>query len=450
VGSSNPKKVHCLNYSLNPRQFKFLVERFPEWHFVTRRSGTHDHPVSHTSTRIAAERLLDKLPRGTAASPKVYYDLHGNPSANEAYCRRHPEIRVVTIVELVTPRDYVRSSQKWGPEFAADGTARWITSSIRDFGLNPANHHIKIDGFISINTTYYYDQAEIAQLLAVFKCPYHALMHKFDKHFGDINDGEQHYEVRKQGSQNIVHQRNVLTGESYEHPNNTYWFEHDSFTWGAHGVGWDSHTITDELYHFIAVYCPAVQCRMSARCQDHAGVFDVVIPQHERATKKAQTQDEIANTRTVTIDFGSAKTRFAIRPQLVPFFGEMRSAVVHRARTSSQFADHVSRCKIKSKSIMATTSLQIEAQEIDDISLYSFFIDFQDQFGSAHGMMSQTIGNTIAADLLYREGAGYVSRGCFRALSSMLLAASDSKNIVQAVTRAGRAGVQHLERNRIT
>jgi len=447
--NATPKKVFTQKYTLDKEQFNYLSTTFPDWHFVSRGQQTHDHPIAHTSTRIAAERLLDDLPRGTAAEPKVYVDLNGNPSANEAYCARNTGIDIITIVTLITPRDYVRCATKWGPRMGPTGP-RWFEAYITDLVQAPWTLALKgVNGFISINTAYYYNKSEICDLLQVYRCPLYALMHRFTGYYGCINNGEQQYRVFRQGQLDQVIQTNTKTGEAYEHPNNNFWFEHDSLTVGQHGFGWDSHLVTPEIFKFIAVYCPAVQCNMSPRCMNMAGLNDVVLPDTTVSRPSAMSQQDIARSRTVVVELGTTKCAFEIEPQLVPFFGEMRKAVMHRARTAPQFADHVARCKIRSKSLMTDLKLDIDVQRLADIALASFFIDINDQVDAANALMSATMRKTLAADMLYKQGAGFIARSTFRTLTEMLLAAHDAKNVTQAVVRVTRAGIQQLEQRRV-
>jgi hypothetical protein len=439
---SVPKKVYSVPFSLKPDVLKYLISRFPEWFFVCRYAGTHDHPIAHISTRIAGERIMDKLVRGTPANPRVYIDLNGNPGANESYMARNPGIVIHTAVEAVTPKDYVRQVVKWGPQFNAAGQPRWHNISIRDIGLNIAGPFVGmvVHGFVSIHTTYYYDQAEIVRLLAAFRCPMYSAMHRFELHSGELNNGEQRYEKRERSSLTYVYQTNVATGAVYYHPDNRVWFDHDSLTVGEDGIGWDGNLLCDETFNFTIVYCPAVQCHMSEKCLSYAGVLKTTELDKD-PSHSAQSQALIAATNEVRVTLCGVTSTAPIQSSHVAFFGNMRTAVVGRARTSRQYMDHVSRCKIQAADKTRNKGLIIDAQQIDSIARLSFWIDFGDQVGADKIMIGSSYAQVIAADALYQQGGTHVLRNTMNTLASMLLTVADLHPVSKVVARAGRAGL---------
>jgi hypothetical protein len=440
------KKMFPLNYGLTPEEFKFLNGRFSEWFFVSTSSGSHDHPVAHTSTKIASRRLLDSLEKGTVADPKVYIDLHGNPYANEAYMARNPGIVIITFVELVTPKDYVRAATKWGPQFAADGTRRYWTTYIRDIPRDHANWGVIIDGFISIHTTYYYNADEIINLLSwAPQSKWHALMHRFDGHAGSLNMGEQRWVKSPSGSQNLVTQTNVKSGEAYQHPDNSWWFNHDSTAVNDDGMAWTTNLACDETFKITATYCPAVACKMSAKCVQIAPLMKALV----HTTAKAMTQDQIATGNRVTITLYGATSSMDIDPVHVPFFGEMRSTCISKSRNAKNYQDHVSRCKIRAKSLMSTSKVQLDAQQLSDIARFSFFIDFEDQYGADKSMFDSNYANVLCADPMYKNGSGAIMSGTLSLLTDMLMGAAEAKDMKMGVLKAARSGVQHLNRHKL-
>jgi len=431
------KKVFPLRYSLTPKKFDVLSKRFPEWQFVGAYGGSHDHPVAHTSTRLASERLLDNLPRGTRADPKVYYDLNGNPSANESYMRRHPEIKIVTVVELITPKDYIRKNTKWGPEFNVDGSPRWITTHIRDLpSVLGTQVGDSISGFISIHTAYYYDPSEMINLLSWAKhANLYALMHKFDGSHGLINDGEQEWVKFPFGSQNLVTQTNVVSGEKYQHPDNSWWYNHDSYAVGDLAMAWTTNTLCDESFILTVTYCPGVQARMSTACYQMAGVMGV----KTHSTAVAMAQHEIAEAQTVTMKLYGATFTMPIEARNVKLFGDLRRSVIGKARTAPAYKDHVSRAKVMTK------DKDIDAQHLADVIRFSFFIDYEDQYGSDSSMFSQAFVRTLMADPMYKSGTG-VTSGTLSALTDILMGAAAGRGIAQVVAKGAAAGVRHANR----
>lgn len=443
--SSNPKKVYSVRNTLKPDELKFLAGRFPEWFFVCISNSAHDHPIAHASTRIASERLMDRLPRGTVQDPLVYVDLHGNPGGNESYMARNPGIKIITVVEAVTPKDYIRMAVKWGDERDALGQVRWVRSSIRDI-VAPSSPlaDMRIAGFISIHTLYYYDQSEVVRLLSHFRCPLHAAHHRFSAVSGTLNNGEQAYVKRVRGSQTIVYQTNVLTQSMYDHPDNDVWFKYDSLTCGDDGVGWDHNLLCDETYRTMIVYVPRVQCEMSTSCLTHAGTLNrTALPRNPNLT--AQSQSDIARTNTVVIRVCDVVCTTPIESNHVAFFGDMRKHALGKARTAAQYSDHVSRCKIQLASREKTTGLSMDAQQLDEIARFSFFIDLPDQYSSNRSLFSAHYATIIAAHALSRDGqVVHVAVRGMHILCNMLLAAADSNGVSKALVKAGRSALNDL------
>lgn len=440
------KKMFPLDFGLTPKEFKFLNERFSEWFFVCNSSGSHDHPVAHTSTKIASRRLFDRLERGTVDNPKVYIDLHGNPCANEAFMKRTPGIVIITFVELITPKDYVRAATKWGPEFDDEGNRRYWTTHIRDIPRDHPRWGEIIDGIVSIHTTYYYDAGEVIALLKwARKAKWHALMHKFDGASGSLNMGEQVWVKTPSGSQTLVTQTNKKSGEAYQHPDNTWWYNHDSYAQGEDGMAWTMNLACDETFKFTITYCPGVACRMSTKCVQIAPLM----PVKKHSTAKAMSQDEIAITNTVVVQLYGATSRMDIEPHLVPFFGEMRTTCINKPRNVKNFNDHVSRCKIRAKSLMTSAGVEITAQQLSDFARFSFFIDFEDQYGADRSMFDQSYATVLFADPFYKNGSGVIATGTLSMLTDMLMQAADAKDIKMGAIKAARAGIQHLNKHKV-
>lgn len=448
---SVPKKVYSVPFTLKPDALKYLISRFPEWFFVCRFAGSHDHPIAHISTRIAGERIMDKLRRGTAANPLVYVDLNGNPGANESYMLRNPGLIIHTAVEAVTPKDYVRQVIKWGPQFKADGSARWHQISVRDIGYAIAGPFVgmKIDGFISIHTTYYYDNAEIVRMLSAYRCPLYSAMHRFELNCGEMNNGEMRYDKRIRGTTSSVYQTNVATGGTYYHPDNSVWFDCDSFTVGDDGVGWDANLLCDETFIFTIVYCPAVQCHMSEKCLTHAGVLPTTELRSD-PSHSAQSQSSIMATNEVRVNLCGVTSTCPISSHHVNFFGAMRTAMIGKSRTTKQLADHISRCKIQAADKTKNRGMLIECQQLDSIARQSFWIDFADQHGADRLMIGRSYATVINADALYREGGSHVLRNTMTTLASMVLTAADClahtdpTGITKAVVKSSRAGLTNF------
>lgn len=445
--SLTPKKVYSLNCTPNGDALKYLITVFPEWFFVCFRSATHDHPVAHTSTRIAGERLMDARVRGTVMFPKIYVDLNGNPSANERYMARNPGIKIISVVELITPKDHVRRLTKWGSRLDADGYPRWIVASLRDIGLGNCDElqGITIDGFISIHTLYYYDMAEIIRALNRHDCPLFAAHHRFEGGSGTMNNGEQSWVKRERSGEMYIYQTTTKTGSIYNHPDNSKWFDHDSAVYGEDGVGWDHNLLADEIFYTMVVPCPRVQCEMSESCLSHAGTLPRDKLSRSQNVKASSQADISRSNEVVLVVNNDVMCTAPIETHHINFFGEMRKTCIGKARTHAQYIDHVTRCKIRASSLEKSTSFRVDAQQLDEIARFSFFIDFDDQHCQDKVVFTAAHSQIVAANSIGRSGdfVKIAVKG-MHVLLQALLSVSDLHPTTAHLGRAARAGLKEM------
>jgi len=436
------KQVWPMHHSVSEAAMKILIHRFPEWHFISVNSASHDHPVAHYSTKIASERLMNKLPRGTADKPKVYIDLNGNPAANAAFMRRNPGITIVTLVECITPKDFINRATKWGPQVDEYGNTMWHDDvHVRDVPRELAAYKDVISGFVSIHTAYYYDPHEIAALLewspgSVF----YASMHRFDGMEGTINNAEQKWEKRPTPFGQLVNQRNEKTGECYEHPDNAWWYEHDSRTCGDKSFGWTMGELCEETYFFMATSVPVVQARMSSKCYENK------MPEEPISTGKAQSKQAMLAAKQVEVMLYGATLVAPIAPCHVDLFDKVRTSLIGKSRGPKQYEDHISRCKVAASGMMADKGVAIQAQQLSDLARLSFMIDFEDNYSHDSAMFSTSYVRRVQADHLYKQGNGLVSMGTLSLLSDMCMEAVDSKDLKMAGLKAIKCGVSALHR----
>jgi hypothetical protein len=442
VAKYSAKKVWPLYHSVDESKLKCLISRFPEWHFVSAYSASHDHPLAHYSTKLASERLMDKLPRGTLECPKKYIDLNGNPASNAKFMERNPGTIILTLVECITPKDFINRATKWGPKYGKDGEQLWYDDvHIRDIPDQLAGMGNTIDGFISIHTTYYYDAAEICRLLEwAPNAIYYSSMHKFGTMAGKLNAGEQAWEKRQNSFGLWVTQRNVKTGEAYEHPDNAWWYEHDSRICGDAAMGWTMGELCEETYFFMAVNVPVKQARMSPKCYENRPT------DRPTSTGAAQSKTHMMSSREVEVSMYGATVKAPIAVEHVELFDSMRKSVIGKSRGPKEFKDHVSRCKVAAKGNMSDSGVSIDAQQLSDLARLSFMIDFEDNYKGDSQMFSQAYATTIQADHLYKHGNGLVTMGTISVLSEMLMDAVESKNWQMAGIKALRSGLGAAQR----
>jgi len=436
------KQVWPMYHSVSEAEMKILIQRFPEWHFISVNSSTHDHPIAHYSTKIASERLMSKLPRGTPAAPKVYIDLNGNPPANAAFMRRNPGITIITLVECITPKDFINRATKWGPMIDERGNRLWYDDvHVRDVPRELAEFGDVISGFVSLHTAYYYDPKEVAALLdwapgSVF----YASMHRFDGMSGTINNKEQSWSKHPTSFGMRISQRNVKTGEEYEHPDNAWWYNHDSRTCEDISFGWTMGELCEETYFFMAVGVPTVQARMSSKCYDNR------MPVKPTSTGTAQSKQAMLLRREVEVSMYGAKVVAPIDPSHVDLFDKVRTSLIAKSRGPKQYEDHVSRCKVAASGMMADNGVAIEAQQLADLARLSFMIDFEDNYSHDSTMFSASYAKRVQSDHLYKQGNGLVSMGTLSLLSEMCMEAVESKDLKMAGLKALKCGVSALHR----
>jgi hypothetical protein len=241
------KVVWELDYGLTDVQFQQLSKRFPGVAFVQTGFDCHDHPIAHTSYRIVWENVMRKLKPGSLVA-----DVAGNPDHNERFNKRQAKrdrpIKVDTFCKVLSPKDSIRAKTRWGPPLV-DGVQRWEEMTVYDMYRNIENQDrfAKYDTFLFNHVLYYYTFAEINRLINLNQESVAiGTLHKLEGQNGTINCGEQAYE--KDFVTGRVLQRNVDTGESYEHPDPAPWFQKFSYADENGAMTWTINKGCDDTY----------------------------------------------------------------------------------------------------------------------------------------------------------------------------------------------------------
>jgi len=354
-----PRKVFRVPYALSKEKFEVLHKDFPTLHIVCG-GDYHDHPVAHTRTMVATWMLFEYV----LASRKRTLDLHGSPISNG----KHENVE--TVVEMCVPKDAVRKVTKWGP---SEG---FKEHTMRDITTHPSPETREwmgtFDQFVSVHTGYYYSMEEVTALLQHKEgSVLHMLMHRFSGEVGSLNDGEQTWFKRSVGeSLTEVVQTNVLTGEKYVHPDNSHWFESNSWAPapretedGMHhraGVAWTMNMVGPDTYRFTVTACEGRivandPCKVQLR---HAPVApradgDVKAIQRAGACSVQVGKDEVTLTVDAPVTYNKARMLVAGKP-----------------RGPKRFADHLAATKRIAKTENESTA------NIADVALASYFADF--------------------------------------------------------------------------
>lgn len=333
-----PKKVCPLNYSLDQSQFDTLIKLFPDWIFDTS-SGTHDHPIAHTTTMLRTYEIMHSFPRG-----HNIIDMHGNPAANSKY----PNLNITTVVELASPKDYIRQATKWSGHNYSIGTLE---------SLPELECFAETQTITSFHTLYYYKPSTIRDVLKSKQgLTMTALIHKLDK--TSINGDEQSLFYHD----GMVLQRNKLTNESYSHEDTSFWFNNQ--TWcdsDDTGLAWTISGNAD-TYTITIVACPKAVMLGDRTSQ---------LKEEEQRQRQAKAHIE----QVVTIN--DEQMLLPIKPEHKDLHDELRKRASGRDRTEKTFRTHNNTAQYRAKSIMTDKGIDISADDLYAVTVSSFWYDWE-------------------------------------------------------------------------
>jgi hypothetical protein len=301
---------------------------------------------------------------------KKIIDIHGNPASN-ANMKRILGLDIVTFVTLVTAKDHIRAATKWA---AAEYTE---VPYIRDLATSAVAVELleKADAMVSVHTAYYYSMEEVSSMMSMMKdkATFTCIMHKFDGAAGTLNEGELVW--KKVGGR--ITQVNARTGESYEHPDNSRWFE--SGTWapmtrkeaaekgayaalsqGKQGLAWTSTEVCSGVYRFL---CVKVPCAVVWNEEANKGGLNLSAPPDN----------------TVVIKVGPVTKTFTIPARFANVYDECRKTIANKERTEKKWMAHVSTVRSKMNAFWSEHKLQCDADMLAIIQFASFWDGFSDQ-----------------------------------------------------------------------
>jgi hypothetical protein len=212
------KRVMPVHFALSKDKLVTLHEKFPMWHFACTDTGGHDHPVSHVANQVACYQLMRKLKDG------MWLDIFGNPASNSAWNNDNKnKARITSFVDICTPKDVIRSRTKWAGHDYVNGKRL----GLKFFETEQDKVNLSVyQGLVGHHVLYYLTEQDIFNtLIKTDKKMLHATMHKFDKDSGTHSDGEQTWSKTDNGKNIVVKQTNSGTGEFYQHPDNSHWFD---------------------------------------------------------------------------------------------------------------------------------------------------------------------------------------------------------------------------------
>jgi len=366
------KSVVVPRYALSDAQVSILNSDFPQYYFVSPTGGMmHDHPVSHTRANMARYSVLDNLPRGTHERPRRYLDLHGNPGANAKYNSSNKGIVIETLVELVTPKDYLRRAH-WPPRLSDDGVENYYQMGIRDLMQRP-DFYDRWDGFVGFHTGYYYTADDFGCLFAI--CPEAKVlltMHKFPSEEGKLAHGEQHWKKFDQDGVTMVEQFNTKGSGKYTHPDNAKWFTHScgiidrelSYTW-------DASLVCEETYLFQVVALPTRVARLDSGCVEPAPAPPTANDYHSDMIPTAS----FVRDGRITYRANSRMHSEFIGAGEAAYFDELRLHMYGKERSVDRLRDLLAKAKTLVQGVQKKYDLPVDRSM--PLALAAFYVDLE-------------------------------------------------------------------------
>jgi hypothetical protein len=233
-------RLYRVKYYMPEEKRKFFQDEFPGYTFVWDGArGHHDHPVAHLCTELNEIEMVESM----VESGEQWIDLFGNGKRDRKYKRN-----CINVYTLATPKDYLRYQNPGITDVLFDMEAL----------CNPEHRLGKINTLTTTHALYYLSMENIGRLLNVRKeRRLKALVHRHSKTHGELNAGEQEYNVSEDG---VVTQINVATGEDYSHPTLEPLFRQFSAKTSFGGVAWTITAGGGDSYIIEFVACPNEIC----------------------------------------------------------------------------------------------------------------------------------------------------------------------------------------------
>jgi hypothetical protein len=369
--------------------------------------------------------MLQNLDPGSAGEHRTYLDLYGSPSPNQSWNERHPHARIETNVFAWSAKDEERAAEKWGKEFydhKGTKTRRYYEADLRTLeGKDEAAntpHISEFDRVFSIHSIYYFDPRSICDLVnsmgrrKILEC----VVHRFEGPVsGTINAGEQKWEKvwmhenpKQQVADKYVKQTNVRTGETYSHYDNSWMFEGGNL-WSngekgdskASCMTWTVNKMSTDTYRVKFVMITPAQHSMGIDQGGSQPISPMAAPRTQRirtAPRKAAAMKEDGG---VTFNIGSNTMEFPIPMGALGIVDKLRIKMAHVPRTPKRFRDHVARVK---REVLALKDGGVGADDISDIALATFWMDFEKEFHAMDGAGVEAYKASVLSDDVYMRG----------------------------------------------
>jgi hypothetical protein len=137
-------------------------------------------------------------------------------------------------------------------------------------------------------------------------------------------------------------------------------------------LAWTSNMVCDGTYRLTITVVPARVATI-----DHVAAFDA-----QSTAAPVNTKRSINATGVVQFNLRGVHTKVDLRAEHVEFFDMLRKRMMNKPRDSANFKSHTTFATIKANSVMSTDKLAIEAHELRDLIIASFWVDFETDLAS--------------------------------------------------------------------
>lgn len=238
------RKLYNVKVVMPEEHREWFEKTWPEYVFVWNQATQHhDHPRSHLCTELNEMEVVQELLKHDTP----YIDLYGNPGRNAKYKRP-----CLTLYDFKGPRDYIRYQN--AHKFPRAARLSWKKLVGEGYSMGRRRIH----DIVGTHCLYYLGLDAVGQFVnAHQQNRAHFIVHRHPESSGTLNAGELAYSVSSEG---IVRQKNVLTGEMYEHPSVEALFHQNSAKTKYGGVTWTARKLGGDTFLLQFVGCPSEVC----------------------------------------------------------------------------------------------------------------------------------------------------------------------------------------------
>jgi hypothetical protein len=238
------RKLYHVKVVMPEEHRSWFEKEWPEYVFLwDKATQHHDHPRSHLVTELNEMEVVNEL----ISHDMPYVDLYGNPGRNAKYKRP-----CLTLYDFKSPRDYIRYQH--AKNFPRAARLDWERLVRGGYSVGKRRVH----NVVGTHCLYYLGLEAVGQFVNAHpENRMHFTVHRHPESSGTLNAGELAYAVSSEGH---VIQKNVLTGESYEHPSVEALFHQFNCKTKAGGLAWTTRKLGGDTFLIQFVGCPSEIC----------------------------------------------------------------------------------------------------------------------------------------------------------------------------------------------